>query len=161
MVHASASGSAIPRNLPGALETAGGIREALEWLGEEPFLVVNADLWCDHPLTPPTLADATLAHLVLVENPAHNPDGDFGLNTDRVTLEPGQRHTFSGIGWYRPELFAGLPRGRRPLAPLLREAITGRRVTGELYRGVWIDVGTPKRLRELNAAHKKNPAGPG
>jgi MurNAc alpha-1-phosphate uridylyltransferase len=146
---------------PGALETAGGIREALEWLGTEPFLVVNADLWCDHPLTPPKLADETLAHLVLVENPAHNPDGDFGLDADRVTLEPGPRYTFSGIGWYRPELFAGLPRGRRPLAPLLREAVTGRRVTGELYHGVWIDVGTPERLQELNAAHKKNPAGPG
>jgi MurNAc alpha-1-phosphate uridylyltransferase len=146
---------------PGALETAGGIREALEWLGEEPFLVVNADLWCDHPLTPPRMADKTLAHLVLVENPAHNPDGDFGLDAGRVTMEPGQRYTFSGIGWYRPALFAELPRGRRPLAPLLREAIAGRRVTGELYRGVWIDVGTPERLRELNASHKKNPAGPG
>ena len=146
---------------PGALETAGGIREALEWLGTEPFLVVNADLWCDHPLTPPALADATLAHLVLVENPAHNADGDFGLDAGRVTLAPGPRYTFSGIGWYRPELFAELPRGRRPLAPLLREAVAGRRVTGELHRGVWIDVGTPERLRELNAAHKKNPAGPG
>ncbi len=146
---------------PGALETAGGIREALDWLGEAPFLVVNADLWCDHPLTSPALARETLAHLVLVENPAHNPDGDFGLDAGRVTLEPGPRHTFSGIGWYRRELFADLPRGRRPLAPLLRDAIAAHRVTGELHNGVWIDVGTPERLRELNASHKKNPARPG
>ena len=146
---------------PGALETAGGIREALDWLGEEPFLVVNADLWCDHPLIPPTWAREALAHLVLVENPAHNPDGDFGLDGTRVTLDPARRWTFSGIGWYRRELFAELPRGHRPLAPLLRDAIAARRVTGELHHGTWIDVGTPERLRELDASHKKNPAGPG
>jgi MurNAc alpha-1-phosphate uridylyltransferase len=137
---------------PGALETAGGIREALDWLGPEPFLVVNADIWCDHPLHPPALAPDTLAHLVLVENPEHHPEGDFALDGGRVTLSDGARHTFSGIGWYRPALFAGLPRGRRPLAPLLRAAIAAGRVSGELHRGAWEDIGTPERLRALNAA---------
>jgi N-acetyl-alpha-D-muramate 1-phosphate uridylyltransferase len=137
---------------PGALETAGGIREALDWLGPEPFLVVNADIWCDHPLHTPALAPDTLAHLVLVKNPEHHPEGDFGLDGSRVTPPDGPRHTFSGIGWYRPDLFAGLPRGRRPLAPLLRAAIAAGRVSGELHQGVWEDIGTPERLRALDAA---------
>jgi len=149
------------REPPGALETAGGIREALDLLGAGPFLVVNADLWCDHALTPPALDPDTLAHLVLVENPAHNPEGDFGLDSGRVTLDASRRWTYSGIGWYRPELFARLPRGRRPLAPLLRDAIAAGRVTGEIHHGIWVDVGTPERLEALDATHKKNPAGPG
>ncbi|MFO8003408.1 N-acetylmuramate alpha-1-phosphate uridylyltransferase MurU [Thioalkalivibrio sp.] len=138
------------REPPGALETAGGIREALDLLGSDPFLVINADIWCDHPLRPPTLAAEALAHLVLVANPEHHPQGDFTLRDGLVGLAGGPRHTFAGIGWYRPDLFAGLPRGRRALGPLLREAVTSGRVTGELHRGHWIDVGTPERLRLLD-----------
>jgi N-acetyl-alpha-D-muramate 1-phosphate uridylyltransferase len=143
---------------PGALETAGGIREVLDWLGPEPFLVVNADIWCDHPLHPPSLAPDTLAHLVLVKNPEHHPEGDFALDGSQVTLSDGPRHTFSGIGWYRPALFAGLPRGRRPLAPLLREAIAAGRVSGELHQGAWEDIGTPERLQALAAACSRQKA---
>ncbi|AGA32083.1 nucleotidyl transferase [Thioalkalivibrio nitratireducens DSM 14787] len=138
---------------PGALETAGGIREALDWLSPGAFLVLNADIWCDHPLTPPLLGQDTLAHLVLVDNPGHHPNGDFALNDDgRVSLAGVPRHTFSGIGWYRPELFAALPRGRCPLSPVLRSAIAAGAVSGERYRGTWIDVGTPERLHALDAA---------
>jgi len=147
------------REPPGALETAGGIREALGLLGSGPFLAINADLWCDHPLRPPALALDALAHLVLVANPEHHPQGDFTLQEGRVGLSGGPRHTFAGIGWYRPSLFAGLPRGRRALAPLLRDAITAGQVTGEIHRDGWIDIGTPERLRLLD--QKRNPAGPG
>ena len=147
------------REPPGALETAGGIREALDLLGPDPFLVINADVWCDHPLRPPAFAEDALAHLVLVANPEHHAQGDFTLQDGRVGLSGGPRHTFAGIGWYHPGLFAGLPRGRRALAPLLREAITTGQVTGELHQGDWIDIGTPERLRLLD--QKRNPAGPG
>ena len=147
------------REPPGALETAGGIREALHLLGSEPFLVINADIWCDHPLRPPALVTKALAHLVLVANPEHHSQGDFTLRDGWLGLAGGLRHTFAGIGWYRPDLFAGLPPGRRTLAPLLRDAIAAGRVTGELHRGDWVDVGTPARLRLLD--QKRNPAGPG
>jgi N-acetyl-alpha-D-muramate 1-phosphate uridylyltransferase len=147
---------------PGALETAGGIREALAWLGHEPFLVINGDIWCDHPLGPPVLGPEVLAHLVLVDNPAHNPHGDFALDEQRVAVDGATRYTFSGIGWYRPQLFAALPRGRRPLAPVLRAAIAEGRVTGEHHGGTWIDIGTPERLQALDRSHpKENPAAPG
>ncbi|WP_006746936.1 N-acetylmuramate alpha-1-phosphate uridylyltransferase MurU [Thioalkalivibrio paradoxus] len=147
------------REPAGALETAGGIREVLDWLGPGPFLAINADIWCDHPLTPPALGDETLAHLVLVDNPAHHPAGDFALNGSRVALAGTRRYTFSGIGWYRPELFAALPRGRSPLAPVLRSAIAAGAVGGEHYRGTWVDVGTPERLRALDVALRTE-AGP-
>lgn len=141
-----------------ALETAGGIARALPLLGDGPFLVVNGDVFCDFDFARaaarrPALAgsDAPLAHLVLVENPPHHPRGDFALAGDRVGLD-GERFTFSGIGLYRPELFAGVPRGAKAkLAPLLLDAIDAGRVTGELYRGRWVDVGTPERLRALDS----------
>ncbi|MGM0552216.1 MAG: N-acetylmuramate alpha-1-phosphate uridylyltransferase MurU [Pseudomonadota bacterium] len=139
---------------PGALETAGGIRHALPLLGEDPFLVVNGDVWCDHPLTPPPhLAETAgaLAHLVLVANPAHHSEGDFGLSDGHVCEDTGVRHTFAGIGWYVPALFRDLAPGPRPLAPILREAIRARRVTGEYHAGVWHDIGTPERLNALDA----------
>ncbi|WP_024327574.1 N-acetylmuramate alpha-1-phosphate uridylyltransferase MurU [Thioalkalivibrio sp. AKL19] len=139
----------------GALETAGGIRQALALLGDEPFLVVNGDVWCDHPLTPPATMEAgverPLAHLVLVANPAHHAQGDFALDGERVRLEGGEPLTFSGIGWYDPALFRDLPPGRHALGPLLREAIADGRVTGECYRGDWRDIGTPERLAALDA----------
>ena len=153
---------AYSREPPGALETAGGIREALPQLGDEVFLVINGDIWCDHALHPPALAPEVLAHLVLVDNPAHHSEGDFTLEAGRLGLDQSPRYTFSGIGWYRPELFAGLPRGRRPLAPVLRAAIAEGRVTGEHHGGSWIDIGTPERLHSLDREHpKKNPAQPG
>ncbi|WP_019627885.1 N-acetylmuramate alpha-1-phosphate uridylyltransferase MurU [Thioalkalivibrio sp. AKL10] len=138
----------------GALETAGGIRQALPLLGEEPFLVVNGDVWCDHPLTPPatmnTATDRPLAHLVLVANPDHHSQGDFALDGERVGLAGNELLTFSGIGWYDPALFRDLPPGRRALGPLLRQAIEAGRVTGEHYTGAWRDIGTPERLAALD-----------
>jgi len=132
-----------------ALETGGGIFRALPWLGDGPFVVVNGDVWTDYPFA--RLPEpAGLAHLVLVDNPPHHPAGDFVLAADgRVNEAGGPRLTFSGIGVYRPGLFAGCTAGRFPLAPLLRGAMSAGRVSGEHYRGGWVDVGTPERLAEL------------
>ncbi|MEZ5535009.1 MAG: nucleotidyltransferase family protein [Thiolinea sp.] len=135
----------------GVLETAGGIIKALPLLGDEPFLVINGDVWCDYPCHPVKLAPADLAHLILVNNPPHHPDGDFSLRNRRVLDDKKQVcHTFSGIGYYRPELFAGLEYGKRPLAPLLCHAMRDKLVSGELYQGEWLDIGTPERLQVLN-----------
>lgn len=134
----------------GALETAGGIIKALPLLGDEPFLVVNGDVWCDYVCPQRPLAGNDLAHLVLVNNPEHNRNGDFVLQQGRVFTEGESRYTFSGIGYYHPALFAGLAYGKRPLAPLLREAMQQGRVSGELFAGDWRDIGTPERLAELD-----------
>jgi MurNAc alpha-1-phosphate uridylyltransferase len=129
----------------GALETAGGVVNALPLLGREPFLLINGDIFTDYPfanLQPPT----GLARLVLVDNPPHHREGDFLLRSGRLIDGEGQRLTYSGIGCYRPELFDGLPAGSAPLAPLLRLAIGRGEVEGEHYRGEWHDIGTPERL---------------
>jgi MurNAc alpha-1-phosphate uridylyltransferase len=140
---------------PGALETAGGIANALPLLGNDPFLVVNGDIWCDLDFaTLPRLADGDLAHLVLVPNPPHHPDGDFDLQNGRAACTGGvsPRLTFSGIGIYRPELFSTVERGKPArLAPLLRAAMSSDRVSGQTHAGRWVDVGTPERLTELDA----------
>ncbi len=134
----------------GALETGGGIHNALPLLGDGAFLVVNGDIWTDYPYATLHHPPSRLAHLVLVDNPSHHPQGDFSLENGMVT-DPGESAlTFSGIGLYRPELFRDQPAGAFPLAPLLREAIRCGQVSGEHYCGVWTDVGTPRRLAELN-----------
>ncbi len=137
----------------GALETAGGIAQALPLLGEEPFLVINGDIFCDWTPAQAVLADDALAHLILVPNPAHHPDGDFSLDGTKVGADgTAPKHTFSGIGIYRPALFAGIVPGQMAkLAPLLRAAMAQGKVSGELHRGRWTDVGTPQRLGELDA----------
>ena len=134
----------------GALETGGGIRQALPLLGEGAFVVVNADIWTDYPYRRLRREPEGLAHLVLVDNPEHHRDGDFQLNGDQVSAEGDTRLTFSGIGLYRPELFAAVPQGRFPLAPLLRSAMQAGQVSGEHYRGRWMDIGTAERLAELD-----------
>jgi MurNAc alpha-1-phosphate uridylyltransferase len=151
-----------------ALETAGGIARALPLLGDAPFLVVNGDIWCDwNPGRAlgiaARLADADwLAWCVLVDNPAHNPGGDFLLDAGRLRMpaaDPAARAaagapslTFAGIGVYHPALFAGVPPGARaPLAPLLRRAAEAGRAGAERHTGRWVDVGTPQRLAELDA----------
>lgn len=135
------------------LETGGGILRALGLLGSEPFAVVNSDVWCDfslHSLHQCLLRPDDLAHLVLVPNPAHNPQGDFGFEAGRCTDRPGAgRLTFSGISVLRPALFAGAVPGKFPLAPLLRQAIGQGRVSGQRHDGLWIDVGTPDRLQAV------------
>ena len=133
------------------LETGGGIQQALPLLGSDPFWVINADVCTDHRFTAPPLARDDDAHLVLVDNPAHHPEGDFHFSGGRVGEHSGERLTFAGIGFYRPRLFAECKPGRFPLAPLLRAAIHDGRVSGEHYRGRWVDVGTSERLAEARA----------
>jgi MurNAc alpha-1-phosphate uridylyltransferase len=133
-----------------ALETGGGIFRALPLLRPGPFLVVNADVWTDLDYRGLTLAPEMLAHLVLVENPAHHPRGDFALVGARVQAEGGALLTFSGIGVYRAELFDACRPGAFALAPLLRRAMGQGLVSGEHYRGGWTDVGTPQRLQALD-----------
>jgi MurNAc alpha-1-phosphate uridylyltransferase len=140
---------------PGALETAGGIAQALPLLGPAPFLLVNGDIYTDYPFASLTarrvLPEGTLAHLVLIDNPPHHPSGDFGLTDGRVTADASMRYTYSGIGVYDPALFAPVARGARcQLAPLLKAELARGRVSGEHYRGRWFDIGTPERLAALD-----------
>ena len=130
-----------------ALETAGGIVQALPHL-QDHFIVVNGDIFTDYPFER-LLNVESLAHLVLVENPEHNLDGDFTLDKNVITNETDDRHTFAGIAVYQKAFFAGLPQGKQALAPLLREAANKNRISGELYKGYWIDVGTLARWQSI------------
>lgn len=134
----------------GALETGGGIQRALPLLGDGPFLVVNGDIWTDFDYATLPRDFAGLAYLVLVDNPAHHPAGDFCLRDGCVTDDDGPRLTFSGIGLYRAALFAGCTPGQFPLAPVLRAAMARGAVRGMHYTGRWWDIGTPQRLAELD-----------
>ncbi|MEW6678816.1 MAG: N-acetylmuramate alpha-1-phosphate uridylyltransferase MurU [Pseudomonadota bacterium] len=153
---------------PEPLETAGGIATARSLLGDAPFIVTNGDVYVDfdYARLQPVLADMAAnpdhqAHLVLVDNPPHHPNGDFILDNGKVGGEspPATRHsplTFSGIGCYRPELFAGIPPlTKAKLAPLLRAAMARGQVTGEHFTGRWEDVGTPQRLAALDEELKR------
>jgi MurNAc alpha-1-phosphate uridylyltransferase len=133
-----------------ALETGGGIYRALPLLSEGPFIVVNGDVWTDFNLGGLALGAKDLAHLVLVDNPAHHPAGDFALDVGRVVDQGESRLTFAGVGVYRAELFAGCQGGAFPLAPLLRAAVAAGRVSGQRHAGDWVDVGTPERLAALD-----------
>ena len=150
------------------LDTAGGIRHALKLLGSEPFMVVNADIYCNYdfaPLSRLNLPESgvigasgqqILAHLVLVKNPQHNPQGDFAVSQQAVAglslldAKGVEKHTWSGISVLHPELFKGLPVGPLPMREILHPAIAAKTVTGEIFMGDWTDVGTPERLEELN-----------
>ncbi|MBL8499617.1 MAG: nucleotidyltransferase family protein [Nitrosomonas sp.] len=145
------------------LETAGGIANALPLLTDEsaslPFLVVNADIFCDMDyaaLLPVLHAMQTdtnrrLAHLVLIDNPPHHAGGDFALQGGQVQLTGNPKLTFSGIGIYRAQFFSGISPGLPvKLAPLLRQAMTEGKVSGEYFSGQWVDVGTPERLELLD-----------
>jgi len=141
-----------------ALETAGGIANALRWLGDAPFAVVNADVFTGFDLCSLRARvermrnRGDLAHLVLVSNPPHHPAGDFSLRAERVEARGEPLLTFSGIGVYDPQLFGNIaPGARAALAPLLREAMANGRVSGEHFDGTWDDVGTPARLEALDA----------
>ena len=149
---------------PEPLETGGGMLQAMERLGAAPFLAINGDIWCDFDFARLPREPAGLAHLVLVDNPGHHPQGDFALDADGQVQSAGDpRLTFSGIGVYRPALLsgwrdcigeapgAGLQPPRFKLAPLLRQAMRAGAVTGEHHRGAWTDVGTPERLAALDA----------
>jgi len=132
-----------------ALETGGGILNALPLLGDGAFLVVNGDIWTDYGFRLPELGTGRLAHLVLVDNPSHNPTGDFVLERGLVHNQGRERYTFSGIGLYHPRLFADCCAGAFPLGPLLRHASSQGLVSGEHHPGRWMDVGTPNRLRYI------------
>ena len=117
------------------------------------LLVINGDIWCDYEFSRlPLLAADKLAHLVLVDNPQHNPAGDFAIDDGLVTNQAADMLTFSGIGIYRKSLFEGQPDGPLPLAPILREMAEQGRISGEHYRGRWTDVGTIERLRQLDSS---------
>jgi MurNAc alpha-1-phosphate uridylyltransferase len=129
----------------GALETAGGIVKALPLLSDI-FLVVNGDVWTDYTFNSSfKLTQNNLAHLILIDNPEHNLDGDFLLDGTQ------EKYTFSGIGYYSKEMFQDLTYGKQGLAPLLFSAIDERRLTTEYYAGNWYDIGTPERLDSLNS----------
>ena len=130
-----------------ALETGGGIFKALPLLGNTPFLVINGDVWCDYPFNNlRNILTTELVHLILVNNPEHNPKGDFCLVNNRVNNESEPRLTYSGIGVYHPDFFKDCQAGRFQLAPLLINAMKTGLVSGEHYNGQWIDIGTPERL---------------
>ena len=153
---------------PGALETAGGIAHALPLLGDQPFLLVNGDIWCDWefsqaPSRAKTLAQC-LAHLVFVDNPLHHPFGDFCLDGERVRAAANgacQALTYAGIGIFSPAFFTAVPHGAAmKLRPLLDAAIIRNEVTGERHAGRWVDVGSPQRLAELDALLQGMPGDP-
>ena len=134
----------------GALESAGGIIKALPLLGDDTFLVVNGDLFCDYDFDANFDIKDDLAHLILVTNPEHNLDGDFGLKNKRVLNEADEQYTFSGIGYYSPKLFEALHVDKQALAPLLRDAIKQNKISASLHVGIWHDIGTPQRLESIN-----------
>jgi len=140
------------------LETAGGIIQALPLLGYSPFLLVNGDIYCPYPFKELLSVDPPVggAHLVLVDNPEHNPQGDFSLEGGQVrqpatSVLDSQALTYSGVGVYSPALFAGLDPGKRPLKPLLDQAISQGCLSGSHWQGAWHDIGTPERLAAINA----------
>ncbi len=134
-----------------ALETAGGIIRALPFLGTEPFLLVNGDIWTDFEFSNLTEGSSKLSHLmhlVLVPNRDHHPHGDFDLDENHFLLNR-PAYTYSGMGIYSPKIFTKLKIGVQPLAPIIRDMIKQQQVTGQIYSGTWEDVGTPERLADL------------
>jgi len=144
---------------PIRLETAGGIIKSLPKLKDDSFIVVNADVWTDFDFSQLLPVDGVnrLAHLVLVANQEHNPQGDFCVDDEGRVHEEAQSSdnflTFSGISVLHKNLFAGLPIQPRSVVPLLQAAMKEDKVSGQVYDGVWIDVGTPERLKDVNALY--------
>jgi MurNAc alpha-1-phosphate uridylyltransferase len=145
---------------PEPLETGGGMAKALLELGDDPFMALNGDVFCDADFAQLPRAPAGLAHLLMVDNPPHNPNGDFALQANGLLASEGDaRLTFSGIGVYRPDLLwqyrtdwqqPGVAHPRFKLAPILRRAMAEGQISAEHFRGQWTDVGTPERLAELD-----------
>lgn len=146
-----------------ALETGGGIFNALPLLGSEPFILVNGDIWTDYEFSPLvnliSKGFTKLAHLVLVNNPAHNPQGDFSIDNSTQLLNNQKgagAGTYSGIGIYHPKMFEACKPGKFPLAPMLMDGMDNNLISGEYYNGLWFDIGTPERLADLDEMLKAN-----
>ena len=133
----------------GALDTGGGIQKALPLLGDTPFAVINGDVFSEYPLSRLRAIKCSHAHLILVPNPAHNPNGDFILQGGQVSQQEGSRHTFSGISVYNPRFFGAAASGRFSVVPMLITAMASKNVTGEIYKGEWHDIGSLNRLQDL------------
>ena len=133
------------------LETAGGIQRALPMLGEEPFWVINSDVYTDLCIAEIEVDDGSHGHLVLVPTPAHKERGDFGLAGGYITNTQSPEWTFSGIARYSPRFFADIRPGRSPLAPAFRRSADRKQLGGSIYKGMWEDIGTVQRLDDLNA----------
>ncbi|MBN1378279.1 MAG: nucleotidyltransferase family protein [Gammaproteobacteria bacterium] len=131
------------------LESAGGIIHALPLLGDKPFILVNSDIWTDYDFNRMPAQLPGLAHLVMVDNPEHNPAGDFSLHQGIVSESGPNKLTYSGIGIYHPLLFKNYSAGKRPLRPVLVQAMRQGEISGEHYHGQWQDIGTPERLFHL------------
>ena len=138
------------------LETGGGIYRALRMLGDEPFWVINSDVFTDWCIPPQHELGEHTAHLVLVPTPAHKKNGDFDLEQGLLRTGACPRYTFSGIARYSPRFFDGVTAGRFPLAPMLMAAADRGELSGALYEGVWEDVGTPERLARVNRSQARN-----
>jgi len=139
------------------LETAGGIINALPLLGDEPFIVVNGDIANDYDFSLLHNQHCNLAHLILIPNPEHHPEGDFHLSENQqLSVTGSPTLTFSGIGIYNPALFDNIVPGKIKLAPLLRQAMTMNRVSGEKFDGFWMDIGTHQRLKDLDKHYRKH-----
>lgn len=134
---------------PVLLNTAGGIINALPLLGEEPFWLVNGDIFTDYPFSAPAFPKDADGELILVPNPPHHPHGDFSLDGRQVTLRDGQTYTYAGIARFSPAVFANLPVAPLPLLPVLERLIHAGRLGGQVYSGLWTDVGTPQRLAAI------------
>ncbi len=134
---------------PEALETGGGILQALPLLGSLPFLVVNGDIWTDYPYSHLRSIKCDWAHLVMIPNPPHNLGGDFALLNARIRIEGGDKLTYSGIGVYHPRLFGDCTPGKFSVVPLLRSTMENHLITGEIYKGGWEDIGTLERLEAV------------
>jgi MurNAc alpha-1-phosphate uridylyltransferase len=133
------------------LEVGGGIRHALPLIGEDPFLVVNGDIWTDFPFEKLKVPHAGLAHLIMVDNPVHNLQGDFAIDAQGwlfKSLEQ-QQYTYSGISVLSPQLFENCEQKAFKLAVLLEKAMYAHQLGGEYYPGKWMDVGTIERLNQL------------
>lgn len=131
---------------PERLETGGGVVQALPLLGDKPFLVVNGDLWTDYPFGKIRLPQDSLGHLVLVPNPAFRPNGDYGVAGNALLLNAKKRFTVAGITLYSPDFFRTQTPGCFPMAKLWECGIRQKCLTGELYEGVWWNIGTPEAL---------------
>jgi len=138
---------------PEALETGGGVHKALPLLGSAPFLVINGDVLVDYRFASLRAVKCDWAHLVMVPNPDHNPEGDFALTGARIREHGDSKLTFSGLAVYHPRLFEGCRPGKFSVVPLLRSAMESHLVTGEIFQGGWNDIGTLERLEAARNQH--------